>query len=633
MKSVQPEVFLVARPEIDYDQLAAYLNEVGGEKWLEKLDRGDLDNDALNLAEFAGRLCYRSWEPGLNPNVTRVRADQDKYLQNILASAHGSVLEHVSFSFVLHNVSRVCCYDDETEVLTTEGWKPWPKVDGSEVFGTFNPVTGELEYQQATEVFHADYKGPMYHVRSEQVDLLVTPNHRMWVQRCDTQAAKRGEQRFAIEPAENILHKRVKYQKCARWLGHSPDRVVIPATHRTYQIHDGSPPSTRHYPAVSFPLEPFAKFLGYYLAEGCVNGHNICLAQNRGPILDRMAETIRAMGLSAYLPATGNGAVRTQCLPLRDMLALLGHSYEKRVPAIVGAWAPPAIRIFLEAMIEGDGNVHPTNGHRVIYTASRDMADDLQVLAIKAGWSANIRVDDRTGLERTMPNGQRFRNLRPCYIVSILKRRLTPLVNNNRHVVPDRYKNDDGNNDAMISYEGSVHCVKVPSGLLFVRRNGLPVVSGNTHELIRHRPGVAISQESLRFVRLADIPFWFPDWALADAELMKRATALLEQMEEFQLWMAGHFGLDEEGVPFHEKKHKTSFMRRFAPDGVATGLLWTANIRTLRHTIEARTDAGAEEEIRLVFGKIAELMRAEAPALFGDYEIADGAWLPKWRKV
>jgi thymidylate synthase (FAD) len=104
-------------------------------------------------------------------------------------------------------------------------------------------------------------------------------------------------------------------------------------------------------------------------------------------------------------------------------------------------------------------------------------------------------------------------------------------------------------------------------------------------------------------------------------------------MEEFQRWMAGHFGLDEAGVPFHEKKHKTSFMRRFAPDGVATGLLWTANIRTLRHTIEARTDPGAEEEIRLVFGKIAELMRAEAPALFGDYTVEDGAWIPRWRKV
>ena len=261
MKSVQPEVFLVARPEIDYDQLAAYLSEVGGEKWLEKLDRCDLD-DAQNLAEFAGKICYRAWEPGLNPNIVRVRNDQETYLQNILKQAHGSVLEHVSFSFVLHNCSRVF-----------------------------------------------------------------------------------------------------------------------------------------------------------------------------------------------------------------------------------------------------------------------------------------------------------------------------------------------------------------------------------SHELVRHRPGTAISQESLRFVRLADIPFWFPEWAQSDAELMKRATALLEQMEEFQRWMAGHFGLDDDATKMHEKKHKTSFMRRFAPEGVATGLVWTANIRTLRHTIEARTDTGAEEEIRLVFSKIAELMRAEAPALFGDYTVTDGAWIPQWRKV
>ncbi|MFI6734228.1 FAD-dependent thymidylate synthase [Nonomuraea sp. NPDC050451] len=260
MRSVEPEVFIVARPSLDYDELARYLAEVGGESWLERMDRGDLD--AQNLAEFAGRLCYRSFEPGLNPNVVRIREDQDDYLRNILASAHGSVLEHVSFSFVLHNVSRVL-----------------------------------------------------------------------------------------------------------------------------------------------------------------------------------------------------------------------------------------------------------------------------------------------------------------------------------------------------------------------------------THELVRHRPGVAISQESLRFVRLDELPFWFPEWAREDDELMKRATAVLEQLEQFQLWMAEHFGLDQEGVPFSEKKHRTSFMRRFAPEGVATGLVWTANVRTLRHTIEARTAAGAEEEIRLLFQRIGELMRQEAPALFGDYVVEDGAWVPGWRKV
>jgi thymidylate synthase (FAD) len=82
MRSVQPEVFLVAQPAIDYDQLAAYLREVGGEQWLERLDRGELASgeqasDAQNLAEFAGKMCYRAWEPGLNPNVRRVRNDHE----------------------------------------------------------------------------------------------------------------------------------------------------------------------------------------------------------------------------------------------------------------------------------------------------------------------------------------------------------------------------------------------------------------------------------------------------------------------------------------------------------------------------------------------------------------------------
>lgn len=154
-----------------------------------------------------------------------------------------------------------------------------------------------------------------------------------------------------------------------------------------------------------------------------------------------------------------------------------------------------------------------------------------------------------------------------------------------------------------------------------------------THELIRHRAGCAYSQESLRFVRLDDIPFWFPEWAREDEELMRRSMELLEKMEEHQRWMAEHFRLDAEGVPFSEKKHKTSFMRRFAPEGLGTGIVLTANLRSLRHIVEMRTAPGAEEEIRLVFGRIGEIMRAEAPAIFADYTVEDGAWIPGTRKA
>lgn len=155
-----------------------------------------------------------------------------------------------------------------------------------------------------------------------------------------------------------------------------------------------------------------------------------------------------------------------------------------------------------------------------------------------------------------------------------------------------------------------------------------------THEMVRHRAGVAVSQESMRFVRLTDIPFWFPEWARGDAELMQRSLILLEQMEDHQEWMSKHFHLDDESVDFSEKKHKTSFMRRFAPDGVATGMLCTINIRALRHIIYMRTALSAEEEIRIVFDQVAKIALEVTPNLMQDYEPDENAeWVPTFLKV
>ncbi|MQA98771.1 MAG: FAD-dependent thymidylate synthase [Actinobacteria bacterium] len=152
-----------------------------------------------------------------------------------------------------------------------------------------------------------------------------------------------------------------------------------------------------------------------------------------------------------------------------------------------------------------------------------------------------------------------------------------------------------------------------------------------THELVRHRAGSAFSQESLRFVRLNEIPFRIPE---SLEPLRPQVLSILETLEEFQIAAAEGFGLDEEGVSFHDKKELTSALRRLAPEGLSTMIFWTANVRTLRHTISARTHPGAEEEIRFVFNKIGEIMRAEAPYLFGDFQVTpDGAWVTEYPKV
>ena len=152
-----------------------------------------------------------------------------------------------------------------------------------------------------------------------------------------------------------------------------------------------------------------------------------------------------------------------------------------------------------------------------------------------------------------------------------------------------------------------------------------------THELVRHRAGSAFSQESLRYVRLTDIGFRVPP---ALAPLRERALSIVEQLEELQRSAASELGLDEEGVPFEVKKQVTSALRRLAPLGLSTDIVWSANVRTLRHVIEMRTDAGAEEELRLVFDRVAEIAAAEAPLLFADFSRGeDGSWVPEFHKV
>jgi thymidylate synthase (FAD) len=152
-----------------------------------------------------------------------------------------------------------------------------------------------------------------------------------------------------------------------------------------------------------------------------------------------------------------------------------------------------------------------------------------------------------------------------------------------------------------------------------------------THELVRHRAGSAFSQESLRYVRLTDIGFRVPP---ALEPVREQVISIVEQLEEFQVSAAAELGIDQQGVPFHVKKEVTSALRRLAPIGLSTDIVWSANARTLRHVIEMRTAEGAEEELRLVFDKIARIMQVEAPNLFQDFvRHDDGSWVPENRKV
>ena len=121
-------------------------------------------------------------------------------------------------------------------------------------------------------------------------------------------------------------------------------------------------------------------------------------------------------------------------------------------------------------------------------------------------------------------------------------------------------------------------------------------------------PGPRSRRSRLRYVRLDG--HRLPRPARARAAARRRSSASSSSSRSCRSTPPRELGLDDDGVPFAVKKEVTSALRRLAPLGLCTDIVWTANARTLRHVIEMRTAPGAEEELRLVFAQVAELMVA-----------------------
>ena len=147
-----------------------------------------------------------------------------------------------------------------------------------------------------------------------------------------------------------------------------------------------------------------------------------------------------------------------------------------------------------------------------------------------------------------------------------------------------------------------------------------------THELVRHRTGTAMSQESLRFARLTDLNWYAPVVIKESPEAMEIYADKMEELSRLQTELSDLFEIDGSSKNFDTKKKMTSAFRRLAPMGLATNIGWSANMRSIRHVIEMRTHPGAEEEIRLVFGQVAEISISRWGNIFADYEheIVDG---------
>ena len=80
----------------------------------------------------------------------------------------------------MHEAMESQCYDDRTEILTETGWKRFVDLSHEDKVATLG-AAGEVEYQAPVNYYSSHYQGPMYHIENRDIDLVVTPSHRMLV--------------------------------------------------------------------------------------------------------------------------------------------------------------------------------------------------------------------------------------------------------------------------------------------------------------------------------------------------------------------------------------------------------------------------------------------------------------------
>jgi len=144
-----------------------------------------------------------------------------------------------------------------------------------------------------------------------------------------------------------------------------------------------------------------------------------------------------------------------------------------------------------------------------------------------------------------------------------------------------------------------------------------------THELVRHRAGWAYSQLSQRYVDESVADFVMPPAIIGDEALEATWKSQVEGAQQSYVRLVDdlmeRYGWVSDKV--HRRKMAREAARAVLPNATETKIVATGNVRAWRTMLELRSSEGAELEIRRFAVTALQLMQAEAPAMFSDFEI------------
>ncbi len=543
------------------------------------------------------------------PNLLSYLAMHQCYSENVILD-EVSKLSQLSEKELGDRVVKNClkfghwsvCYDKETEVLTNEGFKLWEEITQDTMLYAVDPKTGVGQYEKPLGLVKQHYKGEMFFIDHNRVNLLVTPDHKMFVK---TRINKKGVYSDLYPIRAFDLYGRQFKMSVKNYLS-ANSRTPINFTNEELSIigfwlGDGVVCKNKKKKHISFHLKVKRKI--DFLAQLNCYWHRKDYWQYDNNLLCDFLHTY-------CLDATGN-----KMLP--D--CLLNIPYEQFL-------------YLSDGLAQSDGGHRKSRLQYDYSTSHKPLADKLYVLYTLNGLAVKIE---------TRHHSKKNDNWRDNYRL---------VIHPNTDFRIEKY------HQSKVTYEGNVYCAKVSTGALVVRRQGLSIISGNCEhphitfcvsgfphnvmaQATRHRL-LSFSVQSQRYTgqRIQKLALKYEDTALGpDEDWLEKAEAL------FYLRPVGEY-LDREGRKYlysQEDRYGDScylsqfvldyrdrldqgyapeHARDFLPQNIRQDFVVTFNARSLLHFCDLRLPKDAQLEIRTMAQMLFEKFKEWMPEVAQWYE-------------
>jgi hypothetical protein len=358
------------------------------------------------------------------------------------------------------------CFSKDTEVYTDQGWRRFYKLSGGEKILSLNPETHYVEWVDYKSVVSYHYTGNMMRFKSNSLDLLVTPDHNMYV---GMNSHLKGEKivRYRLMAAERLKERNFKIPRTAKWEGDTSVKEFM-----------------------GIPIEQFAKLLGYYLSEGHAEydrknrRYRVVISQHDKRNMEIMYNDLKSIGFYEC-----HNRLILSGKELASYFMTLGKAHEKHIPDWFMEQPPEILRLFLDAYALGDGSTreivkpekHLKSIERRYFTSSIKLAEQIGECILKVGNYPYFYIQKCGGKKVSFRNGDYIIN-RDVWVIA---------ENTSPHSVHNASPScrHRGIQITEEYYDDMVYCAELEKNhVLWVRRNGRTAWCGNC----RHAYGLYI---------------------------------------------------------------------------------------------------------------------------------------------